>query len=393
MNTSTKIEILDTTIRDGEQMHNVSYMTTEKVILVEMLFNEVHVDRVEITSARSSYGEAVTAVTIFDWAQRKGLLDKVEILGFIDHKKSANWIAELGGKVINLMAKGSLNHVTNQLRKSPQEHLRDIIQTIEYSLSRDLSVNLYLEDWSNGMRHSRDFVYYLLNNLIEYPVNRYMLCDTLGILYPTEMKLYVEDLKKKYNCNFDIHCHNDYGLATANSLFGIMGGATGLHLTINGMGERAGNASLDEVVIGLNDFLEGFCCGVNEKAIYDISKKVELFSGHKMAVNKPICGDNAFTHTSGVHADGEAKGKLYTERITPERFGRSANYTLSKLSGKASLEYNLHKLGIELTEDEKRQVLARIIQMSHDKEIISVDALPKLVDLVLKGFKNDCGVA
>jgi (R)-citramalate synthase len=393
MQKDKRVEILDTTVRDGEQMHNVSYMTTEKVILVEMLLKEVRVDRVEITSARSSYGEAVTAVKIFEWAEGRGLLDKVEILGFIDHRKSANWISELGGKVINLMAKGSLNHVKNQLRKPPQEHLKDIIKTVEYSCSKGLTANLYLEDWSNGMRNSRDYVYYLLDDLTKYPIQRFMLCDTLGILFPTEVKSFVEDLAERYGCRFDIHCHNDYGLATANSLFAVMGGATGLHLTVNGMGERAGNASLDEVIIGLNDFLEGYRCNVNEKKIYDISKKVELFSGHKVAVNKPICGDNAFTHTSGIHVDGEVKGNLYTERITPERFGRVANYTLSKLSGKASLEYNLHKLGIELNEDQKARVLARIIQMSHDKEIISVDDLPKLVDLVLKGFINDCGVA
>ncbi|MBN2125286.1 MAG: 2-isopropylmalate synthase [Deltaproteobacteria bacterium] len=389
MNRKRKIEVLDTTIRDGEQMHNVSFMTAEKVLLTQMLLEDVRVDRVEITSARSSYGEAITASSIYEWASENGYLDRIEVLGFIDHNKSSDWISDLGGKVINLLAKGSLNHVVKQLRKTPEAHIEDIRRTVEHALSRGLTVNLYLEDWSNGFRHSRDFVHALLDSVRGYPIAHYMLCDTLGILFPSEVKVFVEEIKARYqSALIDLHCHNDYGLATANCLFGVMGGADGLHLTVNGMGERAGNAALEEIVVGLKDFVPDVYCNANEKALYPVSKKVELFSRQRMAVNKPICGDNAFTHTSGIHTDGDLKGNLYRAKITPERFGREVNYTLSKLSGKASLEYNLNKLGIDLTDEEKGKVLARIIQMSHDKEPISVDALPKLVDLVLKGFKN-----
>lgn len=384
-----KIEILDTTIRDGEQMHNVSYMTAEKVLLTQMLVEQVNVDRVEITSARSSYGEAITAAKVLEWAGERGYLEKIEILGFVDQRKSVDWISELGGTVVNLLAKGSLNHVTKQLRKTPEQHLFDIRKTLECAFTKDLKANVYLEDWSNGYRHSKDYVYFLLEGLVSYPIKRFMLCDTLGILFPTEIRRFVREIKERYpSVQIDLHCHNDYGLATANCLFGIMGGADGLHLTINGMGERAGNAALEEVVVALNDFVEGVFCGVNEKALYDIAKKVESYSKQRMAVNKPIVGENAFTHTSGIHADGQAKGDVYTARINPQRFGREANYTLSKLSGKASLEYNLNKLGIELTEEDKGKVLARVIQMSHDKETVSVEDLPTLVDLVLRGFKN-----
>jgi D-citramalate synthase len=389
MSDKRKIEILDTTIRDGEQMHNVSYMTAEKALLTQLLIEKVNVDRVEITSARSSYGEAITAAKILEWAGGGSFLDRIEILGFIDHKKSVDWVSDLGGKVINLLAKGSLNHVTKQLRKTAEEHLSDIRRVVEYATTKGLTVNVYLEDWSNGFRHSKDYVLFLFDGLAPYPIKRFMLCDTLGILFPTEMELFVREIKTRYPpMKIDLHCHNDYGLATANCLYGVLGGADGLHLTVNGMGERAGNAALEEVVVGLNDFVEGIQCGVNEKELYDVAKKVELFSKQRTAVNKPIVGDNAFTHTSGIHADGQAKGDVYTAKISPTRFGREVNYTLSKLSGKASLEYNLNKLGMELTEEEKGKVLARIIQMSHDKEAISVEDLPTLVDLVLKGFKN-----
>jgi D-citramalate synthase len=389
MTRKRKIEILDTTIRDGEQMHNVSYMTAEKVLLTQMLLENVNVDRVEITSARSSYGEAITAANIIGWAQEKGFLERIEILGFIDGKKSADWISEIRGKTINLLAKGSLNHVKRQLRKKPEEHLDDIKRTVEYALSKKLTVNIYLEDWSNGFRHSKEYVFFLLDNLANYPIYRYMLCDTLGVLYPSEIKEYIEEIKAEHDgIHLDIHCHNDYGLATANTLFGVMGGADGLHLTVNGMGERAGNAPLEEVVVGLKDFIKDVDCSVNEQALYEISKKVELFSKQIVAANKPIVGDNAFTHTSGIHADGELKGDLYTAKITPKRFGRESHYPLSKLSGKASLEYNLNKLGIELNDEEKGLVLKQIIMMSHEKERISVDGLPTLVDLVLRGFKN-----
>ena len=387
MKRKRKVEILDTTIRDGEQMDNVSFMTAEKVLLTQMLLEEVKVDRVEITSARTSYVEAITAATILDWASNHGFLERIEILGFVDHTQSADWIYELGGRTMNILAKGSLNHIRKQLRKTAKEHINDIKRTIDYAAGKGMKVNLYLEDWSNGFRHNKAYVFSLFDSLMTYPIDHFMLCDTLGILFPTEMKQFVEEIKSRYpSMRIDLHCHNDYGLATANSLFGIMGGAQGLHLTVNGMGERAGNACLEEVAVGLKDFVPSVTCGVNESALYAVSKKVELFSSQRIAVNKPICGDNAFTHTSGIHVDGDLKGNLYTTKISPGRFGREVNYTFSKLSGKATLEYNLNKLGIELTDSQKAKVLARIIQLSHDKEKISVDDLPKLVDLVVRGF-------
>ena len=160
-----KVLILDTTLRDGEQTSGVSFTETEKLSLAKILLEEVKVDRLEITSARVSQGEKNAAFRILDWARGTGHLDKIEILGFVDQYASVKWIHEVGGKVMNLLAKGSLKHLRGQLRKTPEEHIESLIDTINYANSNDIQVNLYLEDWSNGMLQSRDYVFQLMDAL------------------------------------------------------------------------------------------------------------------------------------------------------------------------------------------------------------------------------------
>src|SRR5690349_13306317 len=148
------IEIMDTTLRDGEQTSGVSYTAAEKLNIAKMLLEEVKVDRVEIASARISEGEFEGATKIIRWAKENGFLDRIEILGFVDDNRSLDWIAKAGGQVVNLLSKGSLKHVQGQLRKTPEEHLRDIRKTLANAKKAGIQVNVYFEDWSNGMRHS-----------------------------------------------------------------------------------------------------------------------------------------------------------------------------------------------------------------------------------------------
>ena len=189
-----KVLILDTTLRDGEQTSGVSFTETEKLSLAKILLEEVKVDRLEITSARVSEGEKRAALRILNWAKDTDHLEKIEILGFADQCESVKWIQEVRGKVMNLLAKGSVKHLTGQLRKTPEEHIESLIDTIEYANTLGIQVNLYLEDWSNGMIQSRDYVFQLMDALEDQPILRFMLPDTLGVLQPSETALFVSEM-------------------------------------------------------------------------------------------------------------------------------------------------------------------------------------------------------
>ena len=377
------IEIMDTTRRDGEQMNSVSYTAEEKLTIARMLIEEVGVDRIEVASARVSEGEQKAMTDILRWASTKGYTDRVEMLGFTDRDKSADWIAATGGKVVNLLCKGSQRHVEKQLRKSPEQHLADIRETIEYATSKGLICNVYLEDWSNGMLSSPDYVRFLLSGLSDTPIRRYMLPDTLGVLCPDQVTQFIGEIVKDYpEMHFDFHGHNDYGLATANTLAAVCAGARGVHCTVKGMGERAGNTSLDEVVVCLHDFASEKT-GVSEIALHRVSQTVEVFSGRRLASNKPVTGANVFTQTAGIHADGDMKENLYANPLLPERFGRKREYALGKLSGRSNLDFNLDELGIELNSDQKKVVLKRIIELGDLKETITKEDLPYIIADVL----------
>ncbi len=377
------VKILDTTLRDGEQTSGVSFTDSEKLSIAKMLLEDVKVDRLEVASARVSEGEAMAVKKIIGWAREAGYLDKIEILGFTDGKASVDWIDKLGARVVNLLGKGSLKHVTGQLRKAPVEHLDDLKEVIDYAVSKGLKVNLYLEDWSNGMTDSKEYVFFLLDNLKDQPVERFMLPDTLGVLTPEETYEYVLETVQKYpDLKFDFHAHNDYDLAVANVAEAVRAGSDCIHTTVNGLGERAGNAVLSSVIAVLLDKLK-VRTGIREEKLYRASKLVESFSGQRIPSNKPLIGDNVFTQTCGVHADGDSKDNLYFNILLPERFGRTRKYALGKTSGKANIRKNLEELGIELDDEALKKVTKRVIELGDMKERVTMEDLPYIVADVL----------
>ena len=378
------IEIMDTTLRDGEQTSGVSFSAPEKLTIAQLLLTEIKVDRIEIASARVSEGEFAAVKAITKWAKANGYLNKVEVLTFVDGDVSIQWMQKTGAKVMNLLTKGSLNHLTHQLKKKPEQHFADVATVITLARKKGLECNVYLEDWSNGMRHSKEYVFEYLDFLAEQPVKRIMLPDTLGVLVPSEVYDYVSSIVQRYpDIHFDFHAHNDYDLGTSNVLEGIKAGARGIHLTVNGMGERAGNAPLASAVAVLNDFMPGIKIGVDETSLYNVSKLVETFSGFRIPVNKPVVGENVFTQTAGIHADGDKKNKLYFSDLMPERFGRQRHYALGKTSGKANIENNLHQLGIQLSEPDLKKVTERIIELGDRKEVVTQADLPYIISDIL----------
>ena len=378
------IEIMDSTLRDGEQTSGVSFLPHEKLMIARMLLRDLNVDRIEVASARVSDGEKEAVKMICRYARQIERLDSVEVLGFVDGTVSVDWVKDAGACVLNLLAKGSLKHCREQLQKTPEEHLNDIKAVLDYADRNGISVNLYLEDWSSGMKESPDYVYQMMDELTDYPIRRFMLPDTLGIMNPLQVIEYVRKMLKRYpDTHFDFHAHNDYDLAVSNSLAAVLSGARGLHVTVNGLGERCGNAPLSSVQVILKDHFNAKT-SINESKLNDISRLVESYSGISIAPNQPIIGDNVFTQVAGVHADGDNKGGLYHNELMPERFGRKREYAMGKTSGKANITRNLKELGLELTAEQTQRVTKRITELGDRKEVVTQDDLPFIVSDVLK---------
>lgn len=382
------IEIMDTTLRDGEQTSGVSFAAPEKLSIAKLLLDELKIDRIEIASARVSDGEYASVKRIAQWANENGHIDKVEVLGFVDGTTSLEWIKNAGCRVLNLLCKGSENHCLHQLRKNPSEHLADIKGVLAHAQKMGIDVNIYLEDWSNGMRNSEAYVFFLVDNLKNESIKRFMLPDTLGILNPTETLQFCRKMIDRYpNLHFDFHAHNDYDLAVANVYEAVKAGVNGIHVTVNGLGERAGNAPLSSSIAVIHDQNKRKT-NICEDNINRVSRLVESYSGVRIPANKPVIGDNVFTQVAGIHADGDNKKNLYYNDLLPERFGRERVYALGKTSGKANIVKNLQQLGIELDEAMMALVTKRVIELGDQKEIITMDELPYIISDVVKSAED-----
>jgi len=379
-----KITIMDTTLRDGEQTSGVSFTDSEKLHMARLLLEELKVDRIEIASAHVSEGELKAVKRIMDWAKENGYQEQIVILGFVDGERSLDWMEKADAKVLNLLTKGSRKHCEFQLKKTAEQHLKEIKTLVQKAEERGITVNIYFEDWSNGMRESMDYVLFLLDNLQNVGINRFMLPDTLGILNPEETFNFCSILLEKYpHLQFDFHAHNDYDLATANVYYAIKAGIQGIHTTLNGLGERAGNVPLSSVIGVVKDHLN-LDLAIDEKKLYAVSKMVESFSGVRIPQNKPLIGEFVFTQTSGIHADGDNKNNLYFNDLYPERFDRKRTYALGKLAGKASIKKNLEELGIELDMASMKKLTKRINELGDRKETVTADDLPYIISDVLK---------
>ena len=375
---------MDTTLRDGEQTSGMSFSEYEKLTISKLLLKDLMVDRIEVASARVSSGEFNAVKKILDWAKKENLENKIEILTFIDDGISLDWMNKSGAKVQNLLSKGSLNHLKYQLKKTPQQHFNDVEKIIEIANKNKIETNIYLEDWSNGMKNSKDYVFSFLKFLEKMPIKRVLLPDTLGVLNPEDAYNYLNEIILKYpNIHFDFHAHNDYDLSVANTLEGLKAGCHGIHTTINGMGERAGNTPMASIVAAIKDFLPEYKININEEALFRVSKLVSTFSGFRIPPNKPIVGDFVFTQTAGIHADGDTKKNLYFNDLLPERFGRKRKYALGKTSGKANIKKNIDELGLKLSDENLKKVTKKIIELGDKKEKVTAEDLPYIISDVL----------
>ncbi len=380
------IEVLDTTLRDGEQTPGVNYTADEKLAIAEALLRS-GVDAVEIGSAKISEGEAEALRKITDWARTQDALEKIEVLGFVDGIKSVDWIADNGGRVLNLLAKGSEHHCTVQLKKTCLEHLSDIQRTVEYATQKGLTVNVFLEDWSQGMRDSKDYVLAITAGLAKLPVKRVMLCDTLGVLTPDQTEAYVRAMRESFDLTYDFHGHNDYGLAVINSIAALRAGVGRVHVAMNGLGERAGNTSLATLVIAARDLYE-MGSNIKERNLAMLSDLVASISGIEPSANAPITGQISAIQGCGVHADGDKKGKLYQNPLDPTRFGRKRSYDLGKTAGLASIEHNCKELGISISAEQQRALLAKVKELGDQKVTVTQADIILLLNEIFSAKEN-----
>ncbi len=384
---------MDTTLRDGEQTPNVSFSIDEKLGIAHALLCKARVDRIEIGSARVSTGEQRAARAVAELAASVGLPDRVELLGFCDGHRSVDWICEAGVRQMNLLAKGSERHCRLQLGLGLHEHVAAIQRTLDAAACARLSVTgVYLEDWSRGVEESPGYVLTLVAALEALGIRRVYLADTLGVLEPRAVTRHVRRMCRRFpGLSFEFHGHDDYGLASANALAAVRAGAAGLHATVNGLGERAGNADLSQIVVLLRDHAARGTA-VDEAYLPELSALVARASGCALPSNAPIVGQHVFTHTAGVHADGDAKGDLYASRLTPERFGRHRAYALGKLSGRASLAHHLGELGLELGPAAVDALLDAVIRRGENKECVEREDLLELIERLPAPLKTSRAV-
>jgi D-citramalate synthase len=229
----------------------------------------------------------------------------------------------------------------------------------------------------------------VLDSLKDSSIKRFMLPDTLGVLNPFQVYEFFSDIINRYpGLHFDFHAHNDYDLASANVMAAVKAGAKGVHTTINGLGERAGNAPLSSVLAVLHDQLH-IPTTVEEKHLYSASRVLETYSGIRVSANCPVIGDHVFTQCAGIHADGDKKNNLYYNDLLPERFGRTREYALGKTSGKANIAKNLEQLGITLDDEMMRKLTEHVVELGDKKELVTPEDLPYIIADILNINDND----
>ena len=368
------IQVLDTTLRDGEQTPGVSLTPLEKFRIATKL-DEINVDFIEAGSAITSEGERESIKQITKQSFN------AEILSFSRPLiKDIDFCLECDVDGVNLVVPTSDLHIYEKLNTT-QDKLVDLSNdAVDYCKDHGLVVELSAEDAS---RSDFDFLRNVYINAIEHGADRICVCDTVGIFTPdVSYNLFckLSDIDVPIAC----HCHNDFGLAVANTLSAVKGGACEIHTTINGIGERAGNTSFEECVVSIDRLLNDFSTNVKINEIYDISKLVARLTGVYIQPNKAIVGENAFAHESGIHSDGVIKNSATYEAITPELVGRQRKFVLGKHMGTHGLDNKLKELGLNVDESQLRQICDDIKQLADKGKTVTDVDLQVIADNVLE---------
>ena len=366
------VKILDTSLRDGEQTPGVS-LTPEQKLQIAKQLDILGVDYIEAGTAVISEGEQRGIKGIANEGLKAEISSFARLLtGNIDAA------IECDVDTVNLVAPVSDAHIKKKL-KTDRESLRNrTFEMVDYVKGHGLKVEISAEDAS---RADTGFLQSFFSDLAAV-VDRLCFCDTVGILYPERTKELFELI-----CNFNtpvaVHCHNDFGLATGNSVAAVLAGAEVVHVTVNGLGERAGNASLEEVVTSL-ELLYGMKTNIAKSKLYETSRLVSNLTKMPVALNKPLVGDNVFTHESGMHVHGTLADKTLYEPMDPGIVGRKRRFAFGKHTGTASVKMALEEQGIQADEEQTSKILAKVKELGDKGKLVTDADFQAVVDNVLR---------
>ena len=363
-----RVRIFDTTLRDGEQTPGAA-LNPEKKLLIARQLDRLGVDAIEAGTPVTSKGEFEAMKLIV----AEGL--KAEIYGLARVVKGdVDAVADTGAKYVHLFIATSDLHLKHKLHMTREEAVQRSLAAIDHAKSRGLKVEFSAEDATRT-----DFTYLkqIFRAVEEAGVIRINIPDTVGIMTPPKMRDLVKELHSTLKVPLSVHCHNDFGMAVANTLVGLAAGAEQSHVTVNGLGERAGNASLEEVVISLNLLYERET-RINSSLILQTSQLVSKLTGIVVQPNKAIVGDNAFTHISGIHVHGLVEEPLTYEPIPPELVGARKRFTAGKHAGSHGIRVELEEMGVYPDNDELKTIVGKVKDMGDkgktvtDSELISI---------------------
>ena len=372
------IRILDTTLRDGEQTPGLAFKPEDKLRIAKLL-EELGVDSIEAGFPVVSEGEFKAVKMIAKEVTDSEIValcrcSKIDIDKAIDADVDA----------VHIFIATSDIHLQYKLKISREEALRKAIDAIEYAKSHGLIIEFSAED---ATRSDWNFLIKFFQEVVNAGAHRIDIADTVGVMWPSKMYQLVKFVKETVKGNYilSVHCHNDFGMATANSIAAVEAGADQVHVTINGLGERAGNAPLEEVVCAIH-FLLGLKTNIKLHLIKKVCEEVSKITGIPIPPNKPIVGINAFSHESGIHVHGIISHPLTYEPINPELIGASRRIVLGKHSGRHAVEYILKQLGVEPNEKIVNKVLKKVKELGDQgKSITTYEELRKIIEEVLKG--------
>ncbi|MDD1754191.1 MAG: (R)-citramalate synthase [Methanothrix sp.] len=367
-----RIRFLDTTLRDGEQTPGVSLDTEEKLAIARGL-DALGVQVIEAGSAMTSVGERQSIKAV----SAAGL--NAEICSYV-RALTADVDTALACDVdsVHLVVPVSDLHIECKLKSDRKSVIRKAVEVTEYAKDHGLIVELSGEDAS---RADQDYLAGLYLAGIDAGADRLAFCDTVGVLVP-EVATEVFGRLSRLGAPISVHCHNDFGMATANTIAALRAGAAQAHVTVNGIGERAGNTSLEEVVMTLESLYK-IDTGIKCQDIYQLSRLVSRMTGLPLATNKAIVGENAFTHEAGIHVHGLLADTKTYEPIHPETVGRKRRIVLGKHAGKASVELALREFGIGVSDEQLSQIVTRVKELGDKGKRVSDADLQTIADTVL----------
>jgi isopropylmalate/homocitrate/citramalate synthase len=331
------VVVWDETLRDGEQMPGVHFSPEEKLELATML-SDVGVGVINAGIPVVSEEEARAVREVASAGLKAKILAAARtVLADVDAVVSS------GASHIAIFVAASQVHLKYKLKMTPDQVLDASLRSVRRAKEAGLHVAFVTED---TVRAPFDFVERLYREVQAAGADRLVVADTVGVMTPLTFRWYLKEFVRRVRPNdLSVHCHNDFGLATANTLTALECGARAPHVCVNGLGERAGNAALEEVVMALES-LYGYPTGIRTDGLYALSRRVEELSGVPIAANKALVGYNAFSHEAGIHTHGILAHTLTYEPLQPDRVGRRRQMILGKHSGKAAVVEKLKERGL-----------------------------------------------